>query len=76
MSEVEHLIPVRGDLQNTRISMVEHLNVVGALLLQIVYGIRHANENIPRLRCDDVGGLLRLNQPWNLLKMHNHCPST
>ena len=40
---VENLIPVRGDVQNLRISTVEHLYVVGALLLQIVYGIRYSN---------------------------------
>ena len=60
---VEHFIPVRGDVQNSRISTVEHRYVVGALLLQIAYGIRYSNENIPRQKCDDVGGLLPVNQP-------------
>jgi len=52
---VEHLIPVRGDVLNSRISTVEHLNVVGALLLQSVYGIRYSNEHIARQKCNDVG---------------------
>ena len=55
---VEHLMNVRVDVQNSRISMVEHLNVVGALLLQSLYGICYSNENIARQKSDDVGGLL------------------
>ena len=35
--EVEQLGPVRGDVHNSRISMAEHLDVVGALQLQSVY---------------------------------------
>ena len=54
--DVEHLIPVCGDVQNSRISTVEHLYVVGAHLLQIVYAIRYSNENIPRQNCDNVRG--------------------
>ena len=57
---VEHLMPVRGDVQNSRISIAEHLNVVGAVLLQSLYGIRYSNEHIARQKCGDVGGLLPL----------------
>ena len=72
MEGVEYLMPVRGDVHNSRISMVDHLNVVGALLfpaylnvvgallLQSVYGIRYSNENIARQKRDEVGGLLPL----------------
>ena len=45
---VEHLIPVHGDVQNSRISMVDHLNVLGELLLQRIYGIRYSKEKTAR----------------------------
>ena len=47
---------MRGNVQNSRMSTVEHLYVVGAHLFQIVYAIRYSNENIPRQNCDNVRG--------------------
>ena len=53
------LIPVRGDVYNRRMLMAERLDVVGALHLRSVYGLRYSNENIVRHNCDD----LSLNTP-------------
>ena len=53
------LIPVRGDVYNRRMLMAERLDVVGALHLRSVYGLRYSNENILRHNCDD----LSLNTP-------------
>ena len=55
-------ITASGDVQNSRISVVGHLNVIGALLLQTTYGIRYSNENIARQKCDDIGGLQPLSK--------------
>ena len=60
---VEQLVPERGDVQNSRISTAEHLDVVGALQLQRLYGICYFNEDIERQNCDDLGVLLPLNTP-------------
>ena len=48
-------ITASGDGKNSRISVVDHLNVMRALLLQTTHGIRYSNENIARKQCDDMG---------------------
>ena len=53
------LIPIRGDVHNSKISMAERLDVVGALQRRSVIGIHYSNENIARHNCHD----LSLNTP-------------
>ena len=48
------LIPVPGDAYNLRMFMAERLDMVGALHLRSVYGLRYSNENIARHNCDDL----------------------
>ena len=61
-AEGMHLVPVRGDLQNTRMSM-EEVYAVGALQLQSMYRVLYSDKNISGLTCSPVLEILYNNRP-------------